>query len=482
MISKKAVLASIILLAACFTYLRSYDEPKGLFYDELYYVAVAQKYIKHYLQFEVHPPLGKLLIALGEVVIHPNKGIDIPDDTIKTGRVNGDLPPQFTPSGYRFFPVVFSTLSALVIFLIFCSLSGNSLLAFFFSLMYVFDNALIVNFRGALLDGTLVFFTLLSTLYFLHLYNKASKLSSLNYFLLGCLASLAICTKIVGTILFLLFVFLYFKEPKHDLKKMLNRAAFYSLGLFVIFFSVYYIHIALGSRVLPDNKGSASSDYLTLVSNKGIYNPFKMYVPFKDNMLDMKRSHSNMAKVDMCNPLEIASHPVGWPLGIKSINMLRESNSSTSTVKYLTIQGNPVNWLIGLLSVFLSICLVVSKAIFKTPVKNKKLYNYILIFTALYVGYMAAIIWSGTQRILYMHLYFIPLVFSFVLAFLMFSYLFEKYIIKKDKIILVSLLLFASLILYNYVYFSPFTYYKALTYEQCMDRKWFSFWNTYCEK
>ncbi len=66
----------LILLISYFTYFSGYYNPAKEFWDENYHIASAQKYIDGVAYMETHPPLGKLLIALGEVIKHPNDAID----------------------------------------------------------------------------------------------------------------------------------------------------------------------------------------------------------------------------------------------------------------------------------------------------------------------------------------------------------------------------------------------------------------------
>jgi len=477
----------IVLVISYFTYFHRYYEPKNAFYDEVYHVIGGENYIHHVMYFEVHPPVGKLFIALGETMFGQNKNINL-SEPIKRGYILGDLPGNFSFVGVRFFPTLFGFLNALLLFTIFYFISKNNFISLMFSGLYLFENSTIVHFRSAMLDSTLVFFVLLSIIYFMYLYEKKKQVISLNYFVLGCLASLAIFTKIVGLILTLLFVFLIVRELRKSKNKKLSRrlkyllkyCGAYVLGLFVICFTVYYIHVALGSNIYNGKTGTASLEYIKMVNEKDVYNPLKLFVPIRDYMRDMKIAHSNIAPLDVCKPNEPGSSPVGWPFGIKSINYLLTTGFADGTASYLTFQGNPVNWFIGIVSVFLSICLIVSCMIFRTPVTNSRTYDYIFIFTTLYVGYMAAVIWGGTHRVLYIHLYVMPLIFSFIIFFLLFNYMFERAIIKKDKIIYLAVSLLLAQVFYAYVFTYPLTYFKPVNYLECEHKRWFDFWKDHC--
>src|SRR4051795_6992849 len=100
----------LVLFISYCTYFRNYWYPANLFWDENYHIASAYKYLHQVMFMEPHPPLGKLLIALGEYLFHPNSHLDTTSfltmDFITT------LPTGFSFVGVRFFPVLFATLSA----------------------------------------------------------------------------------------------------------------------------------------------------------------------------------------------------------------------------------------------------------------------------------------------------------------------------------------------------------------------------------
>src|SRR3989338_6994676 len=79
----------------------------------------------------------------------------------------------------------------------------------------------------------------------------------------------------------------------------------------------------------------------------------------------------------------------------------------------------------------LSLILIIGRIVFKNPVKNKSLFYFITTFAALYVIYMAIML--RIERVMYLYHYFIPLLFSFILAFLVFNYIFEDKVVNKSK-------------------------------------------------
>ena len=223
-------------------YLATYSSHSDLYWDENFHIASAQRYLKGYFFMEPHPPLGKLIIALGEKIINPNSNLNT--DQLAFGSNDGDSLPfipnstndtnvhsfvsfkdgyvpkvgetaTFSFSGMRFFPVLMAWLVAPLIFILLYLLINNKHIAFLFSLGYVFDNTLIVHSRGAMVDGIQLFFIISSLCYFVYLMKQNTKekyLKNINFALLGLLVGLAVATKVNGLIIAPLGLFLIVKQ------------------------------------------------------------------------------------------------------------------------------------------------------------------------------------------------------------------------------------------------------------------------------
>ena len=387
-----------------------------MFWDENYHIASAEKYIDGVMFMEIHPPLGKMFIALGEYLIQPNKNLDThkfaETDYIK------DFPKDYSFMGVRFFPSLFAWLSAIIFFFILYFLSKNPHLSAIFSSLYIFDNALIVHSRGAMLEGSHLFFILLSILYFSHLISKNSKIKSISYFILGLFIGLSVMVKATGAITFLLFLFLFAYDNRARLKDWREnifqlfknfsvKLIITLIGISAIFFPVWYIHFSMGKTVANDKFYSASEEYKNIIANGGTANPLNFFVMLRDNLKYMANYNKGVPRLDVCKPDENGSYPLVWPAGDKSINYRWEKNDEG--VRYLYLQSNPIIWFSALIGVILSMILIVSKFIYKLEIKNKKTFFLLICFTAMYVSYMVIMLRIG--RVMYLYHYFIPLVF-----------------------------------------------------------------------
>jgi len=464
----------LVLFISYCAYFRNYWYPANLFWDENYHIASAYKYLHQVMFMEPHPPLGKLLIALGEYLFHPNQHVDttsfLTTDSIMT------IPVGFSFVGVRFFPVLFATVSAGLFFCILYQICKNSFLAFLFSSLYLFDNALIVQSRGAMLDGIQIFFVLAALLYFLVLLDGKNR-KSLPYLLLGLLAGLAVSVKLNGAILLLLFfpLFLYQQRDlsaKIMIHKLLLQAVLFLSGSALVFCGVYYVHGLLGQTMLEHRSYAASDVYTQILADKQSADPIYFPIVLRDNLQYIDQYEAGVPKYKPHDPNENGSLPYMWPFGDKTINYRWET--ANGTTKYLYLVGNPVIWFAGLVGIVSAIGLVIATLVLKRPISNKKLFFIIVVLLALYIAYMCSII--PIQRVLYLYFYFIPLLFSLLLAFAMYIYVFEKAIQRRDKRLMIGTVLFVLLIILTYSFFSPLTYYQPLTRDQFLMRSWFSFW------
>ncbi len=463
----------IVLVIGYVTYFHNYAYPPNLFWDENYHIASAYKYIHHQFFMEPHPPLGKLFIAWGEQLLNPNKGVDT--SVLSSTDYIKDIPKGFSFVGVRFFPALFGWLSAPLFFLILYALFPHLIVSLFFSGLYLFDNAMIVHSRGAMLDSTGMFFTLLTLFCFVVLY-KQKKLPVVRYGLLGLCTGLALSVKLNAVVLGMLLFFLLVKEVKQEHKRLLTalslRIIIYVLTVSVVLSGIYYLHISNGGFVSNGNYYEASEKLKSLLVSKKYALPENFIPQFIEHVRFIPHYEKGVPKLDVCKPDENGSYPLVWPFGNKSINYRWEKMGEKTA--YLYLQSNPVIWLVGLVGVLLSLILVCARIVFRLPLKNQKLFTWILLVTSLYVVYMTLTL--SVSRVLYLYHYFTPLVFSFILAYLQMVYIGEEQLKKHKKKIYALLIALFLCIISAYLFYAPFTYYQPLSFAEFQQRNWFPFW------
>lgn len=474
--------ALIVLAISFFTYAWYYAWPPHPFWDENYHVASAQKYLDGVVFHEAHPPLGKMLIALGEAIVNPNTKLDRASfhrvDHIKK------FPRGYSFWGVRLFPVLFAWASAPLFFLILWRLSRRPLASLIFSSMYLFENAYIVHSRGAMLDSIQMFFIFLAVYHFLGLVQRKQPLRGRDYFSLGAIIGAVIAVKFNGAVMLLLFVFLFIHDQREQLRQWtwaawkktigpgMARAGAALGGILLVVLLSFYVHFTLGRKFVAGRTYKASAEYQKVVKQGQTANPLHFPELLRCYLKYSFEYHAGVPKLQRYNPRENGSPPILWPFGHKAINYRWAKKGGL--VRYLYLQGNPVLWATGLLGIFLALVLITGRIVFRTPIRNLRLFQLIILFTALYLGYMVAVM--RIDRVMYLYHYFVPLFFSLILAFLVFVYVFEEQLVQGDRIVRLGMWIWAGQVLVAFLFFMPFTYYIYLSRHDFMLRAWCSLW------
>lgn len=466
-----------VIIAGFFMYVFNYQNPSALFWDENYHIASAQKYINHVYFMEPHPPLGKLFIALGEKILHPN-----PANNQFIGTDYATNPPAgFSFAGYRLFPVLFGWWTAIVLFFIFLLLTRRVLWAMLFDFLYLFDNALIVHDRSAMLESTMLFFASLTILAFLLLIESKDNRKKFTWYaiLFGAAFAALMATKAFGLIMVLLLPFIGWKLWP-NFGKMIRFLIAGGASFAIVFCGIWHIHFALGSNInksLPDQGYyQASDEYKTILDTGANKSLFNFPVMLSDSLAFVTHYQRGVPRLNLCKADENGSPWFLWPIGARSISYRWETPDGTA-YKYLYLQSNPVVWFAAFGGVLFGLALLAS-SLFVTGKWPKNTYLF-LAFGTLYVCYMAAI--SQIDRVMYLYHYFLPLVFSFFLLALCFDEIERvgQWILNEKRKTAI-LVVFAALIFLSFEFYRPFTFYSPINDEDFMKRSIIRIWDLKC--
>ncbi|MGI6681452.1 MAG: phospholipid carrier-dependent glycosyltransferase [Bdellovibrionota bacterium] len=483
----------IVTVVSFFTYFYNRDSYNKFIWDEHYHVASAQKYINHVHFMEPHPPFGKMIIAWGEQLLKYNKKNDQLINKMKSE--GQDLPEDFSFSGYRFFPMLLAWLLAPLLFLIVKNLTKSNIIALGFSLFYALDNAMLVHFRTAMLDATLLFFMTLNFYLFLLIRKRIlnSKDATFLSILFGISFALTMTTKVTGLIniifpIWLLYLaFVNFANKAKILKLLFAMI----IPFFITYFAVWEYHFAHGTKVISslDAKGYfiKNDDKLKeILDNKQGANPLNYFTMLKYNAFQfVKQYEKGVPHLNLCNEAENGSPFFMWPIGARAIQYVQHTKNNIT--KYLYLQVNPIVWLVGLIGIIVGLSVFVVSLFCDVPIikdedkdkdKNKdKDIFYILILS--YLGYMAAI--GLIDRVMYLYHYFPALIFSLLIAAMLFKNtdkLFNFNISKMFKVFFIAFLSILSIIAF-YIY-TPLTYFKPIPQDYIKKLSLNSMWDLKC--
>lgn len=478
----------MVAVVAYFCFVANRADPPHIFWDENYHVTSAQRYIDDLAQLEPHPPLGLMLIAVGEYLSGANDGVDkhVLDNT---KQISGDdLPKGFSFAGMRLMPSLFAAFGALVFFALIYELLENRLYALLFTSLYLFENAFVVHFRATHLDSFQMFFTIGALWYFTRLWKTTQVLKWWQYALLGVWCALSIMVKVNAVILLVLFPVLYFKDVRQQPKDarinwpidFLSKSGSAIAAVLVIFFAVFFVHALHSRNLAPTDTPARSQDlanmspeYRQYLEKHETLTPRMVVIMAVDYFKFMDKDHKGVPKLDVTKPGENGSHPLHWPFHDRNINY--RWDSADGKTSYVQLIGNQPAWYCGTAAVILSLLLVINYRVFGIqPRGTMRTYHLIEVFTAMWVVFMALHLWIISQRVLYLYHYFIGLMISYVLLALMWKYVAEikpNFDRHKGKVLVGAVSFFAL----SYWFFLPLTNHYPMTKEQCELRNvWIS--------
>jgi dolichyl-phosphate-mannose-protein mannosyltransferase len=479
----------VILLVSFSIYFPYYGSPQAMFWDENYHVANAQKHIDGMMYMEPHPPLGKMLMAVGEVWFGDNEKVN-KQPLLQTDYLTGDAaPPEMTYKGFRWPSTVMMAFSVVFFFGIINCITQRAWLAAAFTTLVIFDNALVIHSRAAHLDGIQLFFMLGALYYFVRtvtqfIYHQQT-VRLKHYAIIGVWIGLGIMVKVTAAILMLLFAMLYIVEQWQQIKSwqwqlLIKRLAVTVpsavIPVVLVCLAIFYVHIGMGTQIVANKTYKASPEYLNQIRMGDTWSLKTFQLGLRDNWKYMSEYADGVPRLDICKPDENGSYALGWPLSKKTINYRWDRNVEDGkvVVKYKYLIGNPIVWFSIVGGIILSVGLIISRYVYNNPVKDEKLFYWICTFTGLYLCYMAAIL--QIERVMYLYHYFIALIFGAINLALVFTYLYRDEVIANNKHTIINATLFAALVIGIFAFFSPFTYGFGLTEDQFEMRNWFEFW------
>jgi hypothetical protein len=463
------------LCVSLFTIFKDYSQPADLFWDENYHVASAQKYLHGVFFMEPHPPLGKLLIAAGELLLDTNSNDSVFVDT-EQGR---EPPSDFSFTGYRFFPVVCSCLAAMLFYVLLAQLTGSPYVALIFALCFVLDNALVVHLRGAMLEGIQLFFILGTLVGVASIYQRGGGRRGrlLVALLSGISFGAALSTKLTSLIIAPAFL-LYVPALGATTKRLYLTLATSVVGAAVTYLVIWQVHFALGQRIEPAlaNEGFFQSSEITKkIVQEGEVGKLSSYPQLLvDNVAFFPHYERGVAGLNMCGTAENGSTPWLWPLGARSISY--RWDRTDDQVSYLYLQINPVVWMAGLAGLVIAASFWLSWFLGKAQFSR----DWILttgLFLSMWFGYMGVMV--SLDRVMYLYHYFIPLLCSLILAALVVCELKGSWFSARWlRAVLGGV--FIAAVFTSFRYFSPLTYATPLTNEELARLSWFRLWDLHC--
>lgn len=391
-------------------------------FDEVHFGKFISAYCcTHERFFDIHPPIGKLIIAAGAHL----SGYDGLFSFQYIGQPFTNVP----IAGIRLVPALFGTLLAGVVYILLRLMSVSRLFAVLGGLAIALDNALIVESRFILMDNILLVATFGTLVFAIASIKVHSRTSSWIFVILtGILAGASMGIKFTGMIAGGLAVLLWAVHAYHTgvrqyalwTAKMLTMA----LCAAAIYLGAWWMHFAI----------------VTLPGSGDVWG-----VPTGNFVQDLISIHREMISA---NYNLTAGHPYGskwwtWPLMIRSVFYWQGSTGN----RFVYLLGNPAVWW----GTFIFFCMAIL-AMCASGIRTKKISLHNTGYVWLMVlGYIWAYVpLMRVPRVLFLYHYLTPLIFSIIIAL----WWLDRTVQWKKLFAIVS---FAGIAV-GFIFISPLTY------------------------
>jgi dolichyl-phosphate-mannose-protein mannosyltransferase len=464
----------IVSIIAAFNLFSHLGEPTGPLWDENYYITSTARYETGTAQFASHPPLGLMLIAAGDVIYGANAN----QDAFRIGadkKISGEaMPADFSYIGVRWMSALFGTLAAGLVFLLLVSLLDSLTTALVFSTPFIFDTALIAQFRAAHLDAFQIFFVLAALLVVARA-GKAGDHAIGRYALaFGFACGLATMVRANAILLLATGVVIighaWLAERAHTrriadaIRNGISIAA--GFGLAVV--AVASLHLLVSPN--PPRMGTPAGDkdsmfvsgpYLDYLEHRRGFSTPVLWSAMQGYNRFMAADLQGIGTTD-----PNGSTPLQWIVGQLPISYRWDSDGVRISNVWLV--ANPAGWLVSIAGVIATILLLARKFSGRRALHAPTNITLSAALLLTWVLFMITYQWLTLHRVMYLYHYFLPLIIGWILAALAWQQITER--IRKRHIGATLPSLVVITVLVGFVFLSPFALHQPLTPSQCKFR------------
>ncbi|KAI8779277.1 protein O-mannosyl-transferase 1 [Biomphalaria glabrata] len=240
--------------------------PRAVVFDELHFAKFVSLYIKRIFFFDVHPPFGKMILALAGSYA----GFE---GDINFERIGAEFPSSVPVEMLRAFPAILGSLTVPIVYQICVEAGLSRYAASIAGLLILLDNALLVQSRFMLMEGMLIFFSSLSVLAYLKFRNNIREFSLMWWFwlcLCGVSATCSLSIKYVGVFTLLLVFIRVVRDfwqmlddsSKSDMtlvKHLFSRLIALVTLPIVVYLSIFYVHLSILTKAGPHDSVMTSA-------------------------------------------------------------------------------------------------------------------------------------------------------------------------------------------------------------------------------
>jgi dolichyl-phosphate-mannose-protein mannosyltransferase len=319
----------ILTFLAAVTRFTAITHPRAIVFDEVYFREAALRYGNGTYFFDLHPPLGKLLLAGWAKVFGVSATVQSSDPVVVL----------------RLLPALAGTALVAVFYLLLRELTASRRVATFGAALLLLDNAILVESRLILVDSMLLLFGIGALTCYLASRRRTGRAHWILLTASAVLAGMAASTKWTGLsalgVIGLVWIVQILRQ-RVSWRLALPQAAVLVLVPALLYVCVFAIHFQLLSHSGPGDAFMSQRFQSTLVGNAN-YNPAAS-MPFPDRFIEANKSMHSYEQ-----SLNNSHHPysstwLSWPLLKRPVYYWVGPTKTAGTQEYIYLQGNPVIW------------------------------------------------------------------------------------------------------------------------------------------
>lgn len=444
---KKATILVALAAIGLVTHFSFYSRQDIAVFDEIYFTTDAQAYYTHQYYFDIHPPLGKLLIAASALP----QGIPA-DVQFKSEHVAGTQPNY---ARLRFLPTLAGAALPIIIFLLALELGLSLYSAGFAGAAIILENALLTQSRLVLIDSFLLLFGFSALLCFMrYIRLHGQKRGHFGWLLgSGVLAGLAAGIKWTSLVFLGLMGLLYLWRNRKYLNhtKVIGHALVGLVAAPLIAYIIpFAIHFALLTKTGTGDAFMSPAFQHTLAGNNYATEGGYKKLGFKDKFIELNRVMFDS------NKTITGGHPYGsrwysWPLLQRPIWYFVDGKQN------IYLLGNPILWWLATVAAVVMLWRIFDEK------PQRKLVN-IFLAGAFLISWLPFML---ITRVMFLYHYFTALIFSI----LMLAVLIDQ--IPQRRKVITTMVIVCGL---SFMFFAPLSYGLPLSDGALKLHMWLPSW------
>lgn len=442
----------LLTVAAFFTRLWQLFSPDAIIFDEIYFKAFAAHYLDGRYFFDVHPPLGKLLLAGWAQLLNLS-----PETMLQGSAVS-----------MRILPAVAGALLVPLVWLVVRRLGVGRPIAALAALLVLADNALTVESRLIVMDPLLLLAGI-GALYAILRAHASQGRARFAWVLTAAIgAGSAVCIKWTGAnalaIIGVVWLWGLRGSGLPILRRIGEGATLIAIPL-MLYAASFWAHFAL----LPQSgEGDAfmSARYQSTLVGNPAYDP-AVRLDFWQKFVELN------TRMYTANQTLTADHPYGsrwytWPIQQRPVYYWQGTTAEDGTQGNIYLLGNPVVWW-GILVTLISGLVVLGIRRHLRPATPR-------ILALLALAYLINLVpFIGITRVMFLYHYLFSFIYSIVLTAVVWDEVLHVHR-RHQRRIAAGLIGVGAMVVAGYIIFAPLSYGTPLTPQEIQSRMWLPSW------